>query len=295
MMTSLAVGMANMPRSLWSAAALMTALLTGCGGSTTADESQVAAQVNDSEISVHQVQQVLQSQPNLFVQRPEAAARRALDNLIEQELAAQAARKEGLDHDPAVVQAMLVAQREVLARAYQDRLAAKAVGPSSDEVDRFYASRPELFRDRKLYILQELAVLATAQEIEAIEALATKARSASEIAELLRASGKRVESRQFVQASEDLPLGLLEPLSRLTEGQSLVIRQADSARILTLLYARSAPVDRRTASEAITAYLTSERRRSQAAQGMKVLRDAARIQYVGRYADAPAAAVSPAN
>ena len=190
---------------------------------------------------------------------------------------------------------MLVAQREVLARAYQDRLAAKAVGPSSDEVDRFYASRPELFRDRKLYILQELAVLATAQEIEAIEALATKARSASEIAELLRASGKRVESRQFVQASEDLPLGLLEPLSRLTEGQSLVIRQADSARILTLLYARSAPVDRRTASEAITAYLTSERRRSQAAQGMKVLRDAARIQYVGRYADAPAAAVSPAN
>ncbi len=271
--------------------------LAGCGEAEHAVDSQIAAQVNKGEISVHQVHHVLQRQVRFLTERPETAARKILDTLVEQELAAQAARDEGLDHDPAVIQALQIAQREVLARAYQDRLATKATGPSSDDVDRFYESQPALFRDRRLYTLQEFIVEATAAQSEGIDNLARKATSAGELTERLRANGMRFETRQFVQAAEDLPFGLLGPMSKLTTGQSLVLAQPGVARVFTLLHAQPAPVDRRRASDAIMAYLNTERRREQVAQGMKSLRQTARIEYLGSFAQASAAAASapPAN
>src|SRR3989344_4263549 len=96
--------------------------LMGCnrGGGGAAD-SQVAAQVNQGDISVHQAQALLRAQPVVAAQWGPQAAARALDVLIEQELAAQAAAKAGLDKQPQVIQALALAQRGVLARAHQDQ------------------------------------------------------------------------------------------------------------------------------------------------------------------------------
>src|SRR5204863_8606978 len=84
------------------------------------DSTQVAARVNDTEISLAQLQHVLQRQPRVSPERAEAQTRSVLDGIVDQELAAQAARKSGLDRDPRVVQALEAAKRELLARAYQD-------------------------------------------------------------------------------------------------------------------------------------------------------------------------------
>lgn len=266
--------------------------LVGCGGAKPNADSQVAAQVNRGEISVHQVQSVLNRQTRRLAEQPETAARKVLDSLVEQELAAQAARAEGLDNDPAVVQALQVAQREVLARAYQDRLARAAVGPTSDDVDRYYDSQPALFSQRRLYTLQEFAVEAAPAQFERIGELARQATSAAEVAELLRADGARFDTRQFVQAAEDLPLGLLGPMAKLSVGQSHVVAQPGGVRVFTVLHAQLAPVDRRRASDAIAAFLRTERRREQVVQGMKSLRTTARIEYQGSFAQAPAVATS---
>ncbi|RZI80086.1 MAG: hypothetical protein EOP38_23530, partial [Rubrivivax sp.] len=73
-------------------------LLSACSRDNNAStDGQVVAQVNGSEISIHQVQAVLQRQPALSAQLGEAAAPKVLQNLVEQELAAQAAREQKLD------------------------------------------------------------------------------------------------------------------------------------------------------------------------------------------------------
>lgn len=283
-------------------AGLGVALAAGCGDAAKSPSAtQVAVRVNKGEISVHQVEQALQRQPRLMQGQPETAARKALDALVEQELAAQAARAERLDQDPAVVQALQLAQREVLARAYQDRLASKAVGPTSDEIDRFYESQPALFKQRRLYVLQESAVEVQGGQADEVVSIARKATSAADLAEQLRAKSLRFESRQFTQAAEDVPLGMLGALAELSAGQSVAIRQPGAIRIFTVLHAQSAPVDRRRATEAIVIYLSAEGRRAAVAQGMKALRQNAQIEFQGSFAlpasgvAAPAGAASRAN
>ena len=250
--------------------------------------------INKGEISVHQVQAVLKRQPRLLAERPEAAAAKVLEVLIEQELAAQAAVDKGLDRDPEVVQALQLAQREVLARAFQEKLAANVNGPSSDEVDRYYDDHPAVFAQRRLYMLQEFAVEATAEQAAGLAALAKRAKGADEVENLLREAGLKHRLRRFAQAAEDVPAVVLGSLSKLEKGQSLAMTQGAVPRIFTLLDVQSAPVERRQAADVIAGYLVSERKRQLVTPAMKALRDAAEIKYQGAFAKSQAAAAAPA-
>lgn len=268
---------------------LLSSVLAGCGGDKPASSSptQVAARVNGDEISSHQVAALLQRQPALALAQPEAASRRALDSLIEQELAAQAARKDGLDKQPRTIQAMELARREVLARAWQDELAAKATPPVSDDVDRYYDANPALFAQRHLYTLNETLVEVPRDRHDAVRALVASAKSVDQMNTALSAQSMTHRSRQFVQAAEDVPPSVLQALAPLQPGQSIVLTDGEALRVFTLLHAQSAPVARRVAAPAIEAYLLNERRRAAVQQGMKALREAGRIEIVAAAASAP--------
>lgn len=274
--------------------------MSACGNdSQPGADSQVAARVNKGDISVHQVQSVLKRQPRLLAEQPATAAGRVLDSLVEQELAAQAAQAQNLDRDPGVVQALDVARREVLARAYQERLVALVSGPSSDEIDRYYESRPELFSQRRLYTLKEFIVEADAGQMLRLQELAKQARTADELTALLANNNLRNRARQFVQAAEDMPLAVLGPMAKLSLGQSLVLPQKEGARVFTITQVLAAPVERRLAVDQIAAFIANERKRVVVAEGMKTLRDSAQITYQGAFAkpaaSAPVAAVASNN
>ena len=68
-------------------------MLTACEDrEKTAEPTQVAARVNSQDISVHQVEAILQTQPGLAARLGDKAVEKVLNSLIEQELAAQAAK-----------------------------------------------------------------------------------------------------------------------------------------------------------------------------------------------------------
>jgi EpsD family peptidyl-prolyl cis-trans isomerase len=280
-----------------AASALLAALtlLAGCGREKTGDATQIAAQVNKGEISIHQVQYALQRQPRLVAAQPQTAARRVLDSLIEQELAAQAGRSDGLETDPDVVQAMEAAKREVLARAFQDRLAAKAVSASSDEVDRYYDSRPALFSERRLYTLQEFSLDLADEDLARIQTALKDAKGVEAIGAALSKAGLRFRARQLAQAAEDLPMGVLEAVAKLAVGESVLTQQPGGARIYLVLQAQSAPVSRTLSKGAIEAYLLADRKRVLVAQEMKALRERAQIVYQGTFAPAASAASATAS
>lgn len=273
-------------------------LLAGCGGGERKSDTQIAATVNKGEISVHQVQSVLQRQPRLTAaDAGGTATARVLEGLIDQELAAQAARNASLEKDPRVVQSLEAARRELLALAWQESIAAKASNPSSDEIDRYYEAHPELFAQRRLYILQETSLEGTPEQLGGLPAKVAQAQSADDVAALLQQAGVRSSARAIAMAAEDLPQKLLEPLSRLEPGRSGYFAQGSTVRIYTVLEAHKAPVERRLALNAIGAYLAKDRRNEAVSQAMKELRGKAKIEYLGGFAKGGenAASAAPAR
>ena len=261
---------------------LLPLVLAGCGGA--ASDSQIAVRVNKGEVSIHQVQAVIQRQPPALANDPgDRVANRVLELLIDQELAAQASREMGLEKDPRTVQLLEAARREVLARTYQERIAQQVRSPSSDEIDRYYAQHPQLFAQRKLYVLRETAVDPAADR-SAVEAIVRSSQSMADVEAGLRQAKVRFSGRLLAHAAEDLPLSLLERVSPVAIGQSVFIPSAGAARIFTVLDAIDAPIDERTASAAIATYLSNERKGAVVAEAMKKLRDEAKIEYVGSFA-----------
>lgn len=256
--------------------------LAGChrgGGAGGSGDSQIAAQVNKGEISVHQVQALLRAQPAVAAQWGEKAAERALDVLIEQELAAQAAAQAGLDKQPQVIQSLALAQREVLARAYQDQLAEKAHLPDTSAINTYYDKHPELFVRRKVYQLEETVVRPGSQdEAEAlIRELPTLA-GPQALNIHLTAKGLRKASQRVSLAAENVPMDWLPRLAQLPVGHSLSAKRGEAVVVWTLVSAEEAPMLLAQAKPAIQAALVRQARQQAIHEGMKKLRDEAKIE-----------------
>lgn len=249
------------------------------------DASQIVAKVNDSEISIHQVQSVLQSQPALTEQLGEGAPAKVLESLIEQELAAQAARESGLDSSPRVLQAMELAKREVLARAYQDQLADKIVTPDTEAVNQYYEAHPELFAQRRRYTLQEIIVKGGADQAKDLKAKVEQMASSEAVNTLVASTGLPHSNRNSIQWAESLPMELLPNLAYLKAGQSLGVLRPDGIVILTVLATEDAPMTRGQAARAIQAALMANSRREVVKKGMDTLRKKARIERMGPMAE----------
>jgi EpsD family peptidyl-prolyl cis-trans isomerase len=196
-----------------------------------------------------------------------------------------------LDEDPQVLQMLEAARREVLARAYQDRIAAQATRASSDDIDRFYEGHPELFSQRRIYTLQEYAIDASVAQIAPLVAAVPAAQAPQRIEDKLAEARLPHRSRIYAQAAEDMPLALLQKIYSLAPGRPLLIEQPVGARLFILLHAEPAPVSRQIAIPSIGGYLVTERQRREVQARMKSLRDAATITYSPAFAgSAPAAA-----
>lgn len=285
----------SFPRE-WRSLSLATAicLLAGCNKPSSGD-TQIAATVGKGEISVHQVEEALRRQPALAADQPDTAAKTVLDGLIEQEIAAQAATSEGLDHEPAVVQALELARRETLAKALQDRVAAGVALPTTAEIDQFYADKPALFSQRRIYVLQEFAVNASAASLPSLQQLAQAARTPEELADALRKAPLSFQTRVLPKAPEDMDLSLVNSFAALGEGQSVVLSQPGGVAVYMVLSARPAPVERAAATQAIFSFLLSARRREALGARMKALRGSVKIDYLGSFAKPVAPAASSAS
>jgi EpsD family peptidyl-prolyl cis-trans isomerase len=271
-------------------------LLTACGGGDKKGATQVAARVNKEEISVHQINFVLQRQAGGAGEAPPPeAAQRVLEGLIDQELAVQAAVDQKLDRDPAVVMAIEAARRDAIARAYVDKVAASVSKPSDEDISAYYKAKPALFEQRRIYTMQEFSIEALGNVAPQVEAVVKAARSPDDLSGQLKAAGVKFASRSVTQPAENLPLALVDQIGALTEGQHLTLPSPSGISAMFLTSARAQPVTLEQARPAIEQFLSNERRRVALSDAMKQLRDKAKITYQGDFAPVAAGAASAAS
>jgi EpsD family peptidyl-prolyl cis-trans isomerase len=279
---------------LAAVAACSALLLAGCDEKK-ADKSgsPAAAKVNKEEVTTQQVNVVLQ-QRGLKPEQAEAASRQVLERLIDQELAVQKAAELKLDREPRVVQQLEAARREILARAYLDKAGEAASKPTPEDVAKYYEANPALFKERRIYNLQEITIEARPEQVAQLRSQLAAAKNIGEFVEFLKANDFRFNGNQAVRAAEQLPLASLKTFAAMKDGQALLNATPGGAQVIVLAGSRAQPATLEQATPAIDQFLLNERKRELVAKDMKTLRDAAKIEYLGKFA-APAASTAPAS
>lgn len=303
-MTSLSLSLARGPGRLvcigLSSLALLP-VLVACSKSDSAAVTQAVAKVNKEEITELQVNQVLERQRALRPEMVEAASQRAVVALVDQEIVFQKARDLKLDREPRVVQAIESARREIITRAYMERVADGTAAASADEVRSYFDSKPALFKERRIYSLQELAVETGPERRAEVESQMKVLKTAAELEAYLREKKFRVRSDRSTVPAESIPLPLVERLAAVKPGSGLLVPAANGVRVIFVSATQDAPVSIEQARPAIETFLLNEKKRQTVDKEMNALRGAAKVEYLGKFkglaasAPAQAAASEPAQ
>jgi len=280
-------------------AALLAAVLAlaACGDGDKKTATQVAAKVNKEEISVHQINFVLQRTPNLTPERAAQAKKDILERLIEQEVLVQQALENKLDRKPEVQQQLEAARREVLARAHLQQVASAVQTPAKEEVEKFFAEKPELFSKRRIYRFNEIVLPGVPSNWSEMQKALAPVNTLAEAAAVLRARGIELPvSNNVTVPGENLPLDVLPKLLRMQAGEVVIYARPPGIVIGQIVSVQEAPVDAGKAGPLIQQFLMNRKRAEAVQAEVKRLREGAQVSYKGEFegGGAPKPAAAPA-
>lgn len=264
--------------------------LAACGGKKADAATQAAVRVNDTEVTVHQINFRLQQERGLKPEQLESAGRRMLERLVDQELVLQKAEQLKLDRDPRIVQALDAARHDVLARAYVEQVAQGVPAPTDDAVRKYYDDNPDLFAHRRVYAFLEMTAKVPPEKAGALKALVEAGKPSTEILAWLKAEHIEYKDQTLTRAAEQVPLVLLKTLAKLPMGRGLYAQEGDVAHVSIVTASQEEAVDFERAKPAIFQFLGNDARRKAVEANVAALRSAAKIEYLGKYADLAASA-----
>lgn len=241
---------------------LLAALLLGCvvglsGCGAKSDQTgQVLAKVNDAEISKLQFDFAAR---RLGVENPSAAVSEEItQKLIDRELAMQRALADKLDRQPDVLLQLEEARRDVLARVYAERIAARAERPLEEQAARYFSDHPHLFAQRRIYRMREAALPGDLNQLPEVRARLAGGQSAESVLAWLRAQQVRFNEQTVIRSAEQLPIEALSRLASATEGQPVFFETPRGVIVYQILAVQSAPVSWDAAKPIILEHLAKE-------------------------------------
>lgn len=279
--------MAHQAGRTFALSIIVASMLAACGGGGGGDEkktaTQVAARVNSGEVSVHQINQVMQRSNVSDPDQAKVATRQVLERLIDQELLVQQALEKKLDREPKTLQAIEAARREVLSRAYLEQVSSAVPKPTETEIKEYYAQHPELFAERRIFSLREIAIQAGADFLPKLQQYMVEPRNMQQLADWLRGENVKFNANAVTKPAEQLPLEMVKNIHQLKDGQIGIVRSGNSILVLEVAASRSVPVEEKAAQPVIEQFLFNQRKTEFAKTELKNLRAAGKIEYLGEF------------
>jgi EpsD family peptidyl-prolyl cis-trans isomerase len=261
---------------------LSTTALIGCsdnrGTLSGLDEpSQVVARVNGEEISLLQYRRAL----NLArVKRPTPGVHQeVIGKLVDRELAVAQARELRLDRQPDVLVELEEARRDVLARSWARRVAAAAQQPDDSLAARYYAENPELFAERRIFHLREVAIRSDGDHYSETRSRLAGGEPIEETLSWLKAQGVPLKEQVVIRAAEQLPIDTLPRLSTTATGRPAYFETPRGLLIYEVLDRRDAPLDWDKARPVILEHLARQTGKAAVVAEKRRLRALADIEY----------------
>jgi EpsD family peptidyl-prolyl cis-trans isomerase len=272
----------------------LAVLLSGCEKPASSTKSETVVTVAGETISEAELNLAVSRLGELSAAQSAEARSKLLQALIDQRLVAEAAKKAGLDKEPAVEIAVAHAGRQVLAEAYAERNFKDVAKPTDTEITEYFNQHPELFSERRIYRIQELDLTVDPSRLAEVESRLKSSHSIGDFVNWVKEQGIEGKSAVAVKPAEQIPAALLARLSQMKDGEvSLVPGRPGHVVIQQLLESQMQPVSLEQSHSAIERALITEKRKELMEADLKKLREAAKIEYTSGYA--PAADVQAAD
>ncbi len=277
-------------RHVGTIAALTAALvlLAACGNKDKS-ATQVAAKVDGEEISVHQINSVLARSGGITPENLPKAKREVLERLIEQQIAINEAVSRKLDRSPEVVTAIENAKREIIARSALDQIASNQPKPTDEEVKQYYSEHPELFAQRRLFNLQEIALRKNTPNVPDITAKVATAKTLEEVSVWLKEKNIEFTASGTTRSADQIPPEILPKPHQFKDGQMGLIEGNDAIFILRVVASRSAPLEEALALPRIRTFLFNQRGSEIIKREKIALKEKAKVEYLGEFSGGEAA------
>lgn len=261
-----------------------TALL-GCGNenSDKSNQSQVAATVNDKEITVHQVNVLLKGMPNVNAGNLQQAANGILDRLINEEILVQQAHSLNLHRDPDILSAIEAAKQKIIVEAYIGKVISTNPDISNNQIESYYNENPYYFSDRKLFSFNQIAIKVEENKRDEVINIVEKHNSLDSLIATLEDQDFDVLVKKESKHSEQLPNILLGPLYQLSEGDFGYLRIDEGLLVINPISVIDNEISFEMARNDIVNILKRQKIQQDIESIVKSFRSNAAIEYVGDF------------
>ena len=264
---------------------LIAVALTACGkGDDKKTSTQIAAKVDDTEITMHEVNLLLQGVPNVTAENAPAIRKQVLDKLIDQQILVEKANKESLDRTPEVIVAMEAAKKEVLANAYLRKLIATSSKINDTEVKNYYKDHPALFSKRRIYTFDDIGLEKNDTVLATLKDNVAQQKTMPEIAQWLKDNSVKYSSGSYTRPAEQIPLTMLPKLQEAREGEIVIIEAGNSVHLIHIVKAENSPIDLAAATPFIKSFFVHTHGKEIVDSRMKQFRKEAKVEYTGEFA-----------
>ncbi|PUA18725.1 EpsD family peptidyl-prolyl cis-trans isomerase [Glaciimonas sp. PCH181] len=262
--------------------------------------SKILARVNGDNITTGQLDAELvriSGMQETGIDTSPTMRKQVLEALIDRQVLLDAALRNKINRDAEVMQTIERFKTQVIVQAYLESKAANSVKPTTDEIDTYYQSHPELFAHRKILDIRQLRI--APQDFSApLKAVMDSATLLEQVEAWLIVHKIAYADAALSYTSADMPAEIIVQLQQLGGNHLFILKEEDQVLLCALNDLRESPVMKAAAIAQIERYLFNNKMHEVAVAEIARLRSSAKIDYLDKAAsgveeDSPASVVLP--
>ena len=250
--------------------------------------TQVAAKVNDKEITVHEVNNALLSIASLKNDSLTQRSQNALNQIISQTLAQEKAYSLSLDQNSNTILQLESSRRQVLAQAWANYITQDLAPISLTEQRRFYDNHPQWFSKRQFFKVQNVVIRNPNLSTPEWQLINNKEFDFKSLMNLLKIKNINTHIGDLVISSENISPQEYNELSVLNKGQFLILKKHQYGdkflQIWHFIDKVDKPLDWLEAQPAIELKLTKVQQQEHLLKELQALKNTAKIEFFGSFA-----------
>lgn len=257
----------------------MALLVSAC---TKKAEGQTVAIVNGEEITAAELNAELAGAKLPQGLSKEDARSRVLQVMIDRRLLAQQAKKDGIDKSPDFLNRQRRMNEDLLIKMLASRQIDTAQLPSNQEVERYQASRPEMFAKREQWNLDQVRF--TVPTDPAVMAKIRAADTLEDVTSALTAAGIEFTRQKNRLDTAVVPHSLYGQLGSLPPGEPFIVPVGNMLIASVIASREPAPLTAERARPIAVAAIRREQATKMVQDRIKALRQSAKVEYKPGYA-----------